>query len=291
MPHAIWKGQISFGLVNVPVNLYSAEATGSEIHFNLLDRENMARVKYKRVNEVTGEEVPMDRIVKGYELDNGELVVLTREELENFDVEATQTIEIQDFVDVDAIHYTYFDKPYYLVPGKKAEKGYVLLRETLHRTGKVGISKVVIRTRQYLAALVPQDNGLILNLLRYAHELRDLKDYDLPGRDLDEYKVNDRELEMAVNLVNTMTTQWEPEKYRDDYTEKLLAYIERKAEEGEQVQPPEERPAKPRAEVVDFMQLLKKSVEEKEKAQEPPKAPMVSSGKTKKARRKKASSS
>jgi DNA end-binding protein Ku len=291
MPQAIWKGQISFGLVNVPVNLYPAESTTSEIHFNLLDSENMARVKYKRVNEVTGEEVPMDRVVKGYELEDGEVVVLTRQELENFEVEATQTIEIQDFVDVSAINYTFFDKPYYLVPGKKAEKGYVLLRETLQRTGKVGISKVVIRTRQYLAALMPQDNGLILNLLRYAHELRDLQQYDLPGRDLAEYKVTDRELDMAANLVDTMTTKWEPEQYHDEYSEKLLAYIEQKAKEGEQVQPPAAKPEEPRAEVVDFMQLLKKSVEEKEKSKKPPKAPMVQSGKSKKAGRKKASSS
>jgi DNA end-binding protein Ku len=291
MPQAIWKGQISFGLVNVPVNLYPAESSASEIHFNLLDSENMAHVKYQRINEVTGKEVPMDRVVKGYELENGEQVVLTRQELENFDVEATQTIEIQDFVDVSAIDYTFFDKPYYLVPGKKAEKGYVLLRETLHRTGKVGISKVVIRTRQYLAALMPQDNGLILNLLRYAHELRDLGRYDLPGRDLAAYKVSDRELEMAVNLVNTMTAKWEPEKYHDEYREKLLAYIERKAAEGEQVQPPEGKVERPRAEVVDFMELLKKSVEEKEKGKKPPKAPMVQSGKAKKGKRQKASSS
>ncbi|MFW6126918.1 MAG: Ku protein [Thermodesulfobacteriota bacterium] len=291
MPHAIWKGQISFGLVNVPVNLYSAESRAAEINFNLLDSQNLARVRYKRVNEVTGDEVPMDRIVKGYELDNGEHVVLTREELENFDVEATQTIEIQDFVDVSSIHYTYFDKPYYLVPGKKAEKGYVLLRETLHRTGKVGISKVVIRSREYLAALMPQDNGLILNLLRYAHELRDFQEYGLPGRDLAEYKVTDRELDMAINLVNTMTAKWEPEKYHDEYQERLLAYIKRKAEEGEQVQPPEGKVERPRGEVVDFMQLLKKSVEEKEKGKEPPKAGMVQSGKSQKGKRKKASSS
>jgi len=291
MPHAIWKGQISFGLVNVPVNLYSAESRAAEINFNLLDSQNLARVRYKRVNEVTGDEVPMDRIVKGYELDNGEHVVLTRQELDNFDVEATQTIEIQDFVDVSSIHYTYFDKPYYLVPGKKAEKGYVLLRETLHRTGKVGISKVVIRSREYLAALMPQDNGLILNLLRYAHELRDFQEYDLPGRDLAEYKVTDRELDMAINLVNTMTAKWEPEKYHDEYQERLLAYIKRKAEEGEQVQPPEGKVERPRGEVVDFMQLLKKSVEEKEKGKEPPKAGMVQSGKSQKGKRKKASSS
>lgn len=291
MPQAIWKGQISFGLVNVPVSLYPAEASASELHFNLLDSKNMARVRYQRVNEVTGEEVPMDRIVKGYELENGEHVILTRQELENFDVKATQTIEIQDFVDLSSIHYTYFDKPYYLVPGKKAEKGYVLLRETLHRTGKVGISKVVIRTRQYLAALMPQDNGLILNLLRYAYELRDLQEYDLPGRDLSDYRVSDREMDMAVNLVDTMTTEWEPEKYHDEYRERLIAYIERKAAEGEQVQPPEGELERPRAEVVDFMELLKKSVEEKEKGKAPPKAPMVQSGKSKKSKRKKASSS
>ncbi|MDI6853216.1 MAG: Ku protein [Deltaproteobacteria bacterium] len=284
MPHAIWKGQISFGLVNVPVALYPAEAP-AELQFHLLDSQNLARLKYKRVNEVTGEEVPMERIVKGYELDSGEHVVLSDQDFENVDVEATQTIDIQDFVDLAAIDYIYFDKPYYLVPGKKAEKGYVLLRETLRRTGKVGIAKVVIRTRQYLAALIPQGNGLVLNLLRYAHELRDFNEFDLPSKDFSEYKISDRELEMAVNLVNTMTAKWEPEKYHDEYRDKLLAWIERKAREGEQVQPPERAPVKPVAEVVDFMELLKKSVQEKEKARKSQEVP-AKGGKARASRKK-----
>ncbi len=289
MPHAIWKGQISFGLVNVPVALYPAESP-SELQFHLLDSQNMARIKYKRVNEVTGEEVPMDRVVRAHELENGEYVVLSDEDFENADVEATQTIEIQDFVDLDAIDYTYFDKPYYLLPGKKAEKGYVLLRETLRRTGKVGIAKVVIRTRQYLAALIPQGNGLVLNLLRFAYELRDFNQYDLPGKDFAEYRISDRELEMAVNLVNTMTAKWEPEKYRDEYREKLLAWIERKAREGEQVQPPERAPKKPLGEIVDFMELLKKSVQEKEKARKSQQEP-AKGGKAKTSRKKASGSS
>ncbi len=172
MARAIWKGNISFGLVNVPIELYSAEKK-SELHFKLLDKRSNSAVHYQRVSEKTGEEVPWDQIVKGYEYEGGDVVVLTEEDFKKAAVEATQTIEISDFVDLDDIEYRYFEKPYYVVPGKKAGKGYVLLREVLKRTGKVGISKVVIRSRQYLSALIPEENALVLVILRYYQELRD----------------------------------------------------------------------------------------------------------------------
>ncbi|MFP5220799.1 MAG: Ku protein [Acidobacteriota bacterium] len=265
MPRPLWEGHITFGLVNVPISLYTAESR-SELQLHLLDSKDMARIKYKRVNEVTGEEVPGDRIVKAYEQDNGAHVVLTDSDFENADVEATQAIEIESFVERDSIDTTYFDRPYYLVPGKKGEKGYVLLRETLKRVNKVGIAKVVIKTRQYLAALIAQGDALILNLLRYAYELRDLSEYKLPGSDLAEYKITSRELDLAISLVNTMAAPWEPEKYRDEYHDALLAWIERKANEGAEVQPPEPQAKESKGVVVDFMDLLKKSVEQSEKA-------------------------
>lgn len=267
MARAIWKGNITFGLVNIPISLYPAE-NRSNLHFRLLDKRNKAHVKYQRVNEATGEEVPYEEVVKAYEYDEGDYVILDDEDFKKADVEASQTVEIEDFVDEDAIDYVFFDKPYYLVPGKKGEKGYVLMRETLRRLRKVGIAKVVIRTRQYLAALIPEGNALILDLLRYDHELRDPSEFQLPSEDLDAYRISQKELQMAEQLVETMTAEWEPAKYKDDYREALMNWIEKKAKEGETATPPaaeageEERAG---AEVIDMMSLLKKSVQQSAK--------------------------
>src|SRR5687768_6241532 len=165
MARPIWKGHISFGLVNVPVTLYSGEQR-ADLSFRLLDSRNAARIRYERVNEETGEEVPWDKIIKGYEYDNGNYVLLSDEEIENASPELTRTIEIEQFVDMQDIDVRYFDKPYVLVPDKKGEKGYVLLREAIREAGKAGIAKVVIRARQYLAALIAQGDALVLQLLR-----------------------------------------------------------------------------------------------------------------------------
>lgn len=265
MARPIWKGNISFGLVNVPVTLYSGERK-SELHFNLVDNRNKAKVKYKRVNEMTGEEVPWNEIVKAYEYEEGNYVVLTDEDFQRADVEATQTIDIQDFVDREKVDYRYFEKPYYLIPGKRAEKGYVLLRDTLRETGKIGIATVVIRTREYLAAVMPQGDALTLNLLRFQHEVVDPAEFDLPVGEPGEYKINDKELKMARELVESMAGEWEPDKYHDEYREKLLQWIEHKVEAGEEVAlaaPEEAGPEEKAGEIVDFMTLLKKSVEQK----------------------------
>lgn len=263
MPRPIWKGHITFGLVNVPITLYSAESR-ADLNFTLLDKRNKARIRYQRVNEVTGEEVSWDNIVKGYEYEDGEYVILTDEDFEKASVEATQTIEIEDFVDEKAIDYIYFDKPYYLVPGKRGEKAYVLMRETLRRAGKVGIAKVVIHTRQHLAVLLPMGNTLVLNIIRFHHELRDVSEFELPG-DADEYKIAEKEFDMARQLVDAMTTEWQPEKYRDEYRDALMKWIEKKAKEGEMAAPPEEEVARveerTRGEIIDIMDLLKKSVQ------------------------------
>ena len=166
MARPIWKGHISFGLINIPVTLYPAEQR-SELHFNLIDDRNKARVRYQRVNERTGEEVPWDNIVKGYEYEENEYVLLGDADFKQADVKATQTVELEDFVTAEEINGIYFDKPYYLVPSKAGIKGYVLLRETLKKTKKMGIARVVIRTREYVAALFPKGRGLVLDLLRY----------------------------------------------------------------------------------------------------------------------------
>ncbi len=275
MARPIWKGNISFGLVNVPVTLYSGERK-SELHFNLVDNRNKAKVKYKRVNEMTGEEVPWNEIVKAYEYEEGNYVVLTDEDFQHADVEATQTIDIQDFVDREKVDYRYFEKPYYLIPGKRSEKGYVLLRDTLRDTGKIGIATVVIRTREYLAAVMPQGDALTLNLLRFQHEVVDPAEFDLPVGEPTEYKINDKEFKMARELVESMAGEWEPDKYHDEYRDKLLQWIERKVEAGEEVAlaaPLEAGPEEKTGEIVDFMSLLKKSVEQKHKERTQPDEP------------------
>jgi DNA end-binding protein Ku len=261
MARSIWKGSITFGLVNIPVGLYAAEQR-EELSLHLLDKRNMARVRYKRVNEENGKEVPWEDTVRGYEFQDGKYVVLSDEDLQRASPEKTQTIDIMDFVDLDDISPVYFDKPYYLAPDKRGAKSYALLRETLKKTRKIGIATVVIRTKQYLAAVIAQDDVIVLNILRYGHELRDANDLDLPsGRQ----GVTDREIDMAERLVQGMVDTWEPERYKDTYFRDLKKMIEKRVEAGqlESAPPPTEEEKRPaRSNVVDLMALLKQSVEQ-----------------------------
>ncbi len=268
MPRVLWKGAISFGLVHIPVGLYSAEKRNS-FDLTMLDRRTMKPVGFKRYNKETGEDVAWDDIVKGYEYEKGRYVVLTEEDFKRANVEATQTVEILNFVDGAQIPPLYYETPYYLAPDKRGHKGYALLRETLRQTGKVGIANVVIRTRQYVAALLPMDNVIVMNTLRYANEIRSADEFEVPSADLKAVGVSPREIEMATKLVEGMTEPWQPERYRDTYHEDLLALIEKRIEAGqtelitEPAKEEEERPAK--GEVIDLMALLKRSVEEKSK--------------------------
>lgn len=257
----IWKGAISFGLVHVPITLYSLEQR-FDLHFKLLDSRTKATVRYERVNETTGEEVPWDKIVKGYELEKDNFVILSDEDFKKAAIEAAQTIEIQDFVNKADIGDVYFDKPYVLVPQKKAEKGYVLLRQVLAESNRAGIAKVVIRTRQYLAAILPMGDGLVLMLLRFAQEIRKLEEFALPNGSLADYKISDRELALAKELVDAQTGEWNPSQYHDEYREQLLAWIEAKAEKGEvSAIAHQEEDAEPAAtNVVDLAELLRKSI-------------------------------
>lgn len=263
MARSIWKGSITFGLVNIPVGLYSAEKREETVSFHMLDRRNMARLRYKRVNEETGREVPWEETVRGYEVEGGKHVVISDEDLARASPEKTQTVDILDFVEAGDISPLFFDKPYYLAPEKKGAKSYALLRETLRRTNKVGIAKVVIRTKQYLAAVLVEEDAIVLNILRFAHELRDASELDLPsGKE----GVSERELDMAERLVEGMVSDWEPEKYRDDYYKDLKKLIKERVEAGQFEESPEAPPApKPErgGQVVDLMALLKRSVEEK----------------------------
>jgi DNA end-binding protein Ku len=261
MARAIWKGSISFGLVNIPVGLYAAE-TRNDISFKMLDKKTMSPIHYKRVSEESGKEVPWDETVRGYEFESGQYVVLSDADLKGAAPEATQTIDIVDFVDLEEISPLYFDKPYYLGPDKKGSKAYALLRETLRRTGKVGIAKVVIRTREYLAAVVARGDVLTLELMRYAHELRDPSELDVPAG---KQGVSDREIDMAERLVEGMVSAWEPEKYKDSYRDDLMKMIEKRVEAGQLEKSPEpaaKAEKAPRSNVIDLMALLKQSVEE-----------------------------
>jgi DNA end-binding protein Ku len=262
MSRPIWKGHITFGLVNIPVVLHSAEKN-FDLHFRLLDSRNHARVRYEKVNEETGEEVPWQDIVKGYEYEEGRYVVLGDEDFQKVAVEVNKSVEIECFVDGEQIGYVYFDKPYYLVPDKKGEKGYVLLREVLQRSKKVGIAKVVIRTRQYLAALLPEGNVLVLHLLRFHQEIRDTAQLEIPGPNIKSYKITDKELSLAQQLVDSMSTEWQPKHYHDDYRDALMKWIEKKAKTaGHPVAASRQKEEKgSRGKVIDMMGLLKKSVQ------------------------------
>ena len=259
MARAIWKGSITFGLVNIPVGLYSAEQR-EEVAFHLLDRRNMARVRYKRVNEKSNKEVPWDETVRGYEYEDGKYVVLTDQDLRRASPEKTQTVDILDFVDLEDIDPRFFDKPYYLAPDKRGAKSYALLRETLRRTRKAGIASVVIRTKQYLAAMTVHEEVLVLEILRYGHELRDWDNLDLPkGKE----GVSERELEMAERLVEGMVSKWDPDRYKDTYVNDMMTLIKQRIKSGktEEIdETPVERPEG--AKVLDLMALLKQSVED-----------------------------
>lgn len=268
MPHAIWTGSISFGLVTIPVTLHTAEDTKERLAFHMLDGADLSPVRQKRVNEKTGEEVPWDRIVKGYDAGSGRWVVITDDDFRAADVEATQTIDILAAVCADEIAPEYFSKPYFLEPTKPGRKAYALLRETLARTGRVALAKIVIRTRQHLAALVPEGEMLLLEVLRYPHELRDAGSLRMPPLDLAESGVTEAELKMAGELVAAIETTFDPadERYRDTYHDALLSLIERKAQgEAVAVEPPAEEPAE--AEVVDIVALLRRSLDEAKRAQ------------------------
>jgi len=263
MARAIWKGSISFGLVSIPVGLFSAE-TRDEISFRQLDKKNLSPVGYKKYNKQTGKEVELDDIVKGYEYEDERYVLISDEDLKRANPEKTQTVDITDFVNLDDIDPEYFDKPYYLAPLKKNAKAYALLREALKRSGKVGIAKVVIRSREYLGAVIPHNEVLVLEILRYPHEIRGVDDLELPGDELEKMGVTDREVKMAEMLIDGMTADWDPSKYHDTYRDDLMALIHKKIESGQtevlDESPAPEVDAEPKG-VIDIMSLLKKSVE------------------------------
>jgi DNA end-binding protein Ku len=252
---AIWKGSISFGLVNIPIAVYPATRK-EELKFRLLRAKDHSPVNYKRVAAKDGKEVPWDEIVKGYEYEKGKFVVLNEKDFQRVDLEATQTVDIQDFVDLDEIDPMYFYKPYYLEPQKGGDKAYVLLREALADGKKVGIAKVVIKTRQYLAGVKALKHALVLELMHFAEELADAEKLHVPKK----LEVGKREKEMAQKLVESMTAKWDPGKYHDDYREALMEVIEEKVESGGKEIEEKPKPKKESTKVIDLVAVLQESL-------------------------------
>src|SRR5205809_1970104 len=256
MARAIWKGSISFGLVNIPIALYPATRR-EELKFRLLRKSDLSPVNYKRVAEKDGREVSWDQIVKGYEYEKGKYVVLKDEDFQRVDLEATQTVDIKDFVDQKEIDPMFFYKPYYLEPQKGGDKAYALLRDSLKDTNKVGVAKVVIKTRQYLAGVKPEAGALVLELMHFADELADPEKLHLPRK----MEVGKREMNMAKLLIDSMTSKWEPEKYKDDYREALMEVIEEKVEAGGKEIEEKPRKAPKPTKVIDLVSVLQQSLE------------------------------
>ena len=259
MQRPLWKGSISFGLVTIPVHVYSATRSNG-LRFRQLDRRDMSPIRERRVSETSGREVPWDDVVKGYEHEEGSFVVLEPEDFARANVKAAQTIEIMQAVPRNAVALEYFETPLFVVPTKAGVKPYHLLRETLRRTERLAIATIVMRGRQHLAGLLAGDEIMTLELLRFAHELKSLSDLDL-DYDISAPAPRPQEIEMAEQLVAVLDSPWEPEQYRDGYRDDLLALIESKAKSGGKAP----RPVKPAgrgepAEVVDIMELLKRSV-------------------------------
>ena len=267
MARPIWTGTLSFGLLNVPVSLMSGERN-VDLHFRMLDSRDRKPIRFERVNADTGEEVPWKEIVKAYEYDKGSYVVLEEDDIRSAAPQSHEAVEVETFVDAATIDPRYYEKPYLLVPAKKAEKGYVLLRETLRSTGKVGIARVVVRTREYLCAVMPHGDALVLMILRYPQELVDPDEYKLPSGSLSEYRITSKETAMAEQLIASMSGEWKPDEYHDEFRERLHTLLKKRIKAKGGTTKVEEEPA-PREDdatnVVDFMSLLQKSLDAKKR--------------------------
>jgi DNA end-binding protein Ku len=273
MARAIWSGAISFGLVNIPVKLYSA-VSRKTVRFHQLDGEDNQRIQQKRVNPRTGEEVPYENLVKGYEIGPERYVIITPEELDGLAPEKTRTIDIEDFVDLDDIDPIFYDHPYYLAPGTGAEKAYRLLLDAMKESNKVAIARVVIRSKENLVAIRPRDHVLTMETLLFGDEVMEPESLDEIPEAKATKKTSKRELEMAQQLIESLTAEFDPDKYRDEYRDRVLDMIERKAQ-GEEVlvEAPAEEPKK----VPDLMAALEASIAQSKGQSKPKKKKAASS--------------
>ena len=263
MARSIWKGSIAFGLVNIPVELYSA-TRDHRPKFRLLHAQDEEPVKYERVCQKEGKPVAWDDLVKGYEYAKGQFVVLTKDDFKTAALEKTKTIDILDFVDPQEVDERYFETPYYLQPGKGADRAYVLLREAIRASGKIGISKMILRDAQHLAAVEAIGDALVLTMMRFSDELADLKEFNFPHK----VDVRPAELKMAQQLIDNLVSEWKPDKYNDEYKENLLRVIKAKLK-GKKPKLIEEDTTPKRGEVVDLMARLRASLEGRDKKPAP----------------------
>jgi DNA end-binding protein Ku len=259
MARSIWKGAIAFGLVNIPIELYSA-VRDHRPKFRLLHAKDEAPVKYERVCQTEGKPVAWEDLVKGYEYAKGQFVVLTKDDFKTAALEKTKTIDILDFVDPEEIDERYFETPYYLQPGKGSERAYALLREAIRESGKVGIAKIILRDAQHLAAVEAIRDALVLTMMRFSDELADLKDFNFPH----EAEIRPAELKMAQQLIDNLTSKWDPARYTDEYKENLMRVINAKLK-GKRPKLEEMASTPQGAEVVDLMARLRASLEGKKK--------------------------
>ena len=268
MARPIWTGTLSFGLLNVPVSLMSGERK-VDISFRMLDSRDRKPIRFERVNAETGEEVPWSDIVKAFEYDKGSYVVVEKDDIASAAPQTHESVEVEAFIDRDDIGIRFYEKPYILVPGKKAEKGYVLLRDTLASTGKVGVARVVIRTREYLCAVVPEGDALVLMMLRYPQELVEPDEYKLPAGKASDYRITAKEREMAESLIGSMSAKWAPDDYHDEFRQRLEAIIKKRIKARGATTKIKDDDAPEREDaatnVVDFMALLQKSLDTKKR--------------------------
>jgi DNA end-binding protein Ku len=267
----LWKGAITFGLVHIPVGLHAASIEQG-VDFDWLDKRSMDPVGYKRINKKTGKEIGRENIVKGVEYDKGKYVVISPEEIEAVYPRTTQTIEIQRFIVANDIPFVYLQRPYYVAPIDKSQKVYALLREVLVKTGKVGLAKVVIATKQHLAVLVPSGEALVLNLLRWGDDVKSLEGLNLPPVGLKAAHVSTAEMKMAEQLVDDMSGQWNPDDFKDEFKHAVMKIVEKKVQAGdiETVLQPEEEPPAAGSNVVDLTELLTRSLRGGAKAKRAP---------------------
>ena len=277
MAKSLWKGEISFGLVSIPVSLVSVEEK-NDLKFHLLDSKTQSRVRYQRVSEETGKEVAWNDIVKGWEYEKGSYVIVDEKAFETASPDLFKSINIDEFVDLKDIDNLYYSKPYYLQPESKNKKAYVLLREALKKSNKVGVAKVIIRTKESLSLIIPHDYALLLYLIHFADEIREEDDINLPKDDIKSYKVTDKEIKMAETLIKDMTTQWKPEKYHNEYRETMQKWLDQQTaklkKSGKKIK---KTVPKSNESVVDFISLLKDSL--KKNSVKNPTPPKVSTKK------------
>lgn len=260
MPQPHWKGVISFGLVNIPVTLYNSENRAEHVSFHQIDVRNNARIKYLKVNSETGKEVSLENVGKGYEVDKETILPIKKGELEKIAGDNARVITVDHFIDAEHLDHVYIDKSYYLLPEKNKEKGYVILREALKDTQQIGIGKVIISTKEYLAAIAYYQEAIILYTLRYHEAIKPLSDFKLPEKDLKKYKVSPQEITIAKKLIQSMSAPWKPEEYQDEYQVAIHQWIKNKLKHLPTKKMTQRRLVARSEKSVDFVELLKKSL-------------------------------